>query len=130
MLRFDLKGAIAFVLLAGLLIRALTPLGYMPAAEGSGLLFELCPDQMPAGFVLQSKDSSARHHHHTNSDEGQQSTEPDQCQVGHLLFSAMAAEQAVAKFIITRAESPRSFPPNQGASRRTASVYQPRAPPY
>ena len=34
--------------LALLSLRALTPDGYMPAAADSGLLFELCPEGMPA----------------------------------------------------------------------------------
>jgi len=123
------KRSAVFVLLAGLLLRALTPLGYMPAAPSSGLLFELCPDQVPPGFVLQDAGKSAHHHHHGNSDDARPGTETDQCQIGHLLFSAVAADQAVAQIGDTPAATTHFIPLIQTVSRLTLSVYQSRAPP-
>lgn len=119
------------VLFSGLLLRALTPLGYMPAAPGSGLLFELCPDQIPPGFVLQDAGNSAHHHHHHhgNSDDAPPSTEPDQCQIGHLLFSAVAADNAVTQIGDAPAADTHFSPLVRTVSRLTVSVYQSRAPP-
>ena len=39
------------LLSAALLLRAVSPAGYMPAAAGTGLLFEFCPEGIPAGFM-------------------------------------------------------------------------------
>lgn len=60
----------------------------MPASVGSGLLFELCPDQLPAGFVLPGEGHSHQHHHQSPDDNAP--TEPDSCQIGHILSSAAA----------------------------------------
>jgi len=109
-------------------LRALTPLGYMPATAGSGLLFELCPDQLPAGFVVQNADASA-HHHHGNSDDTQSTAEADQCQIGHLLFSAVATDPAVGEFSAAPTATDFSVLPIQTFSCLTLSVYQSRAPP-
>lgn len=129
MLRTAFKQTAVFALLAGLLFRALTPLGYMPAAPGNGLLFELCPDQISSGFVFNDAGTSA-HHHHGNSDDARTTAEPDQCQIGHLLFSAIAADSTVALFIAALPASDQTSPPSQTISRLTASAYQSRAPPY
>jgi len=80
-----------WTLLAGLLLRAATPVGYMPGSAGSGLLFELCPGQLPAGFVLPGAQQGHDHHNHAGhgADDTRQA-EPDTCQMGHLLSSAVA----------------------------------------
>jgi hypothetical protein len=129
MLRIAFKQTAVFALLAGMLLRALTPLGYMPAAPGSGLLFELCPDQLPAGMVFQGAGAST-HHHHGNSDDAEQTAEPDQCQIGHLLFSAVAVDQAVALFNAAAPAIDRVFLPTQTFPHPTVSVYQSRGPPH
>lgn len=90
MMRPAFRHAAVLVLLAGLILRAATPLGYMPAAPGSGLLFELCPGQLPAGLTLPGTSPAHDHHHHGADDKSQ--PEPDQCPIGHLLTSAMAAD--------------------------------------
>ena len=61
MQRADFTRYPALALTAALVLRALMPLGYMPAAPGSGLLFELCPDQLPPGISMAH---GAAHHHH------------------------------------------------------------------
>jgi hypothetical protein len=71
---------------AGLLLRAAAPLGYMPASVGSGLLFEMCPGQLPAGLVLPGATPTHKHHHHGT--EAETPDETDTCQIGHLLLSA------------------------------------------
>ena len=77
-------------LLAGLILRAATPLGYMPASPGNGLLFELCPGQLPAGVVL--RDTASGHEHHHRSTDDNSPAEPDACQIGHLLTSIAAPD--------------------------------------
>ena len=129
MLRSAYKQLAVFALLGGLVLRALTPLGYMPATAGSGLLFELCPDQLPAGFMAQNADASS-HHHHGNSDDTQPAAEADQCQIGHLLFSAVAADPAVDNFNSAPTAADFSVLAIQTFSCLTLSVYQSRAPPH
>jgi len=80
-----------FLLLAALLMRAGIPDGYMPAAPGSGLLFELCPAGVPAGF-MSALSGSDHHHHHGKSDASESHFDSGQCPIGHLLSSAMAFE--------------------------------------
>ena len=75
---------IAFAMLG---LRALTPLGYMPASAGTGLLYELCPEGMPAEIMHAL--SGGGHHHHHGGDKGGAS---ESCPVGHMLASAMAAD--------------------------------------
>jgi len=129
MLRTVFKQTAVFALLAGLLFRALTPLGYMPAAPGSGLLFELCPDQLPAGIVFQDAGTST-HHHHGNPDEAQQTAETDQCQIGHLLFSAVAVDQAITLPDAAPNTTDQAYLPIRTFPHLTVSVYQPRGPPH
>jgi hypothetical protein len=129
MLRSTFKQTAVFALLVGMLFRALTPLGYMPAAPGSGLLFELCPEQIPSGFVFENAGAPTHQHHHGNSDV-EQTAEPDQCQIGHLLFSAVAVDQTVAQLDAAAPAKDVSSSPIQTFSRLTISVYQSRAPPH
>ena len=122
------KQAAVFALLTGLLLRALTPIGYMPGTAGSGFLFELCPDQLPAGVNLY--DASASHqHHHGDPGSEEQSASPDQCQIGHLLFSAVAVHEASAPPYPAPDTTDQTFLPALTFSNRTDSVYQPRGPP-
>lgn len=86
------KNVAMLALLLGLALRAAMPLGYMPAAAGTGLLFELCPDRLPANVTLAGTPASG-HHHHSESDSGSQpAAEVDTCQIGHLLMSAAAID--------------------------------------
>jgi len=127
MFRTAYKQATVIALFAGLVFRALTPLGYMPAAAGSGLLFELCPEGLPAGLVFQEAGGSSHHHH--GHDDSQQTAEPDQCQIGHLLFSAVAADPTMAQLDEVPSEIDLTFSSPPTYARLTASVYQSRAPP-
>ena len=80
------RRAAAAILLATLLVRASIPDGYMPAAPGSGLLFELCPTGMPAGF---GESPQHAHHHHDAATSSSQ-VDPEQCPIGHMLAAAVA----------------------------------------
>lgn len=79
---------VALLLLATLAMRAAIPDGYMPSRVGSGLLFELCPSGVPAGFLDALAGRSMSHHHgHESSDEGHFNA--SQCPIGHFLSFAM-----------------------------------------
>ena len=68
-------------------VRALTPLGYMPASAGTGLLYELCPEGMPAE-IMHALSGGGHHHHHG----GEKSGASESCPIGHMLASAVAAD--------------------------------------
>ncbi len=87
--RANRKFLTILVLLPGIVLRAATPAGYMPASADSGLLFELCPEQLPAGVMLSTGDAHG-HHHHEDTEAA-----ADHCQLGHLLIT-VAGGEAVA----------------------------------
>jgi len=112
------------MLLAALVMQASIPLGYMPAAPGSGLLFELCPAGMPAGF---SRSMGHAHHHGEMPDEGGQVDE-DPCPIGHLLSVVVAVDSfwlldALAALPI------RIIEPVLPARSRAAAQHRSRGPP-
>lgn len=78
-----------FIALVMLGVRALTPLGYMPASAGSGLLYELCPEGMPAEILHRLSGGGHHHHHHHGDDQAGPS---ESCPIGHMLASAMAID--------------------------------------
>jgi len=129
MYRIDFKHTAAALLFAGLLLRALTPVGYMPGTMGGEFLFELCPEQLPPGIIAPDTGSATHQHHHNNSGETPSETEADNCQVGHLLFSAIAADQTDSTPIVNLTSS--SYSPLLVEYSPYARVfsYQSRAPP-
>ena len=78
------------LLSAALLLRAAIPAGYMPAAAGSGLLFEFCPEGIPAEFMQILTGESG--HEHGHMDHGDSGHHDHQCPVGHMLLSAAAVD--------------------------------------
>ncbi len=115
-------------LLAGLLLRAAIPVGYMPAAAGSGLLFELCPDQLPPGVTLPALSAADGHHHHDHH-AGDGEGGVDQCQIGHLLLSAFAVDSSTPD---EQVSSPAPLSPLASADVNVAQpriAFRPRAPP-
>ncbi|MCP5092435.1 MAG: hypothetical protein GY949_16090 [Gammaproteobacteria bacterium] len=127
MLRPALKHSALLILLAGLILRAATPLGYMPASPGSGLLFELCPGQLPAGFNLASGTSGHDHHGHGVEDKSQ--PEPDQCPIGHLLSSAVAVDDGLSVDIASLQPAEIPIPPYAGRLSASLAPYRSRGPP-
>ncbi len=81
----------ALLLVAALLLRAVIPAGYMPAAAGSGLWFELCPEGVPTEWT-EFLTGATGHHHHGNADGENTGDDDHQCPVGHMLLSAAAAD--------------------------------------
>jgi len=129
MLRRSYQNFVIASVLAVFALRALAPVGYMPSAAGDGLLFELCPERLPPGFVLSS--SSSHHDHHNQAAPGtpQAKESADQCQIGHLLFSAIAIDAPASEAIQSKPVA--EFIPSAitTISRTTASAYRSRAPP-
>ena len=109
--------------LAVLLLRALTPDGYMPATQGSGLLFELCPDGVPAGFM---HSLGGGHHHHHSDDSTVSGSE--QCPIGHMLASAFAIDIDAPVDAAPAAALPVPFTSISSWRQQTAN-YRSRAPP-
>jgi hypothetical protein len=96
MLRSHRQQSFAFlVLLSTLAMRAAIPEGFMPSAIGSGLLYELCPSAVPAGVmqVLRANKGHGGHHaHHHNAEHSKH--DGNQCEIGHLLASAVAVDMS------------------------------------
>ena len=78
------------LLCAVLLLRAAIPAGFMPAAAGSGLLFDLCPERVPA--QLMDLLSGAHHHGHGAMDKGEGGHDEHRCPFGLMLLHAAAVD--------------------------------------
>ena len=113
-------------------MRAAIPAGYMPAASGSGLLFELCPDGIPTEFIEFLTGGAAQHHphaahagsgHHDHDGYGDH-----QCLVGHMLLSAAAVDDGLLSDTV-----PVSSPPAETGNRlyfdASRPGYRSRGPP-
>ena len=105
-------------------LRALTPDGYMPGSNGSGLLFELCPSGMPP-VIMQALAGEGHHHHHHGSDDN---SGTEQCPIGHMLASAVAvdtgAQSEIAPTVAVSNDTPVFI-----AWRSSPTAYRSRAPP-
>ncbi len=120
------------VLLTGTLLRAFVPAGYMPAAPGKGLLFELCHDGMPPA-IMAALDGHG-HGHGSHGEHGHDTSDSDDragltCSIGHLLsFAVIDAVDAVEPALI----SPASFTSAELPSLQVAAptrAFSARAPP-
>lgn len=85
---------VLLLLVSALLLRAGIPDGYMPAAPGSGLLFELCPSGVPAGF-MQALSGGDRHQHHDMPGAAEAHFDASQCPIGHLLSGTVAPDDVL-----------------------------------
>jgi len=112
--------------LATLSLRALTPDGYMPGSAESGLLYELCPDGMPAE-IMQSLVGGGHHHHHGGSDSAPVSG-TEQCPIGHMLGSAVAVDSGSTPDVSPDAPVFDDMPFAM-LFQASATVYRSRAPP-
>ena len=113
--------------LVALSLRALTPDGYMPGSERSGLLYELCPDGMPAE-IMQALAGDLHHHHHHGSEEGASVTGTEQCPIGHMLASALAVDTGALPELAPDAQAYSDVPATI-LLRAGATAYRSRAPP-
>ena len=116
--------------LVTLLLRALTPEGYMPGSRGSGLLFELCPEGMPP-VVMQALSGGGSHHHHHEGHDGNSGAAlpgTEQCPIGHMLASAFAVDLAPQAALVPSLP-PLVEPPATVTRQRRVVEYRSRAPP-
>ncbi len=79
---------------AALLLRAVIPAGYMPAAAGSGLLFEFCPEGIPAEFMQVLAGGAETQHGHDHGGHDEADNDDHHCPIGHLLLSAAAVDDS------------------------------------
>ena len=118
--------------LATLVLRALTPEGYMPGSRDSGLLFELCPEGMPPGLMRAIAGDSGHHHHHHHQGDGENDGDSmsgtEQCPIGHMLASALAVDVTAHALVLpelpTLVEIPETLIP-----QRHVVEYRSRSPP-
>jgi hypothetical protein len=86
------------------LLRAFVPAGYMPAAPGQGLLFELCDSALPTSFAA-ALDVHAHHGEHDgHSAHGEHSAFGD-CSFGHILAGASIDAPDVAELPVEPADT-------------------------
>ena len=121
--------ALVTVLMAGVVLRAFIPAGYMPAAPGKGLLFELCHDGLPVSFMtaLEGHGHHTGHGGHGGHDEHAAAGD---CIIGHILSMAFIDEiQSVEPAF---QPSPGIFisAPLRQLLRGYSGVYSARAPPF
>ncbi len=113
--------------LAMLSLRALTPDGYMPGSAESGLLYELCPEGMPAE-IMQALAGDGGHHHHGDSDDSASVSGTEQCPIGHMLISAIAMDTGEVSDVSPDTTS-FDHTPVAVVIRTRATAYRSRAPP-
>ena len=113
------------VLLAGIVMRAFIPAGYMPAAPGKGLLFELCHDGLPAGF-MQALGGHGHHEGHGGPDDHAAGGD---CSIGHILSLAFIDEADTTPPAIQPTLGILVAAPLQQLLRGHSAVYSARAPP-
>ena len=113
------------VLLAGFVLRAFVPAGYMPAAPGKGLLFELCHDGMPAGFM----EALGGHGHHSGHGDHDEHSGGGDCSMGHILSLAFIDEIDAPQAAIPPSPDILAAAPLQRLLRGRTGVYSARAPP-
>ena len=113
------------VLLAGVVLRAFVPAGYMPAAPGKGLLFELCHDGLPAGFMK----ALGGHTHHAGHGGHDDHAAGGDCGIGHILSMAVIDEVDAPQSMNLSAPGIFVAAPLQRLLRGHTAVYSARAPP-
>ena len=113
------------VLMAGVLLRAFVPAGYMPAAPGKGLLFELCHDGLPAGFMR----SLGGHDHHAGHGSHDDHSSGGDCSIGHILSLAFIDASETAQPAVQPPQLSFIAIPLQRLLRGYSGVYSARAPP-
>lgn len=113
------------LLSAALLLRAAIPAGYMPAAAGSGLLFEFCPEGISVEFMqILAGDTG---HDHSHGDDGVDH-DKHKCPVGHMLLSAAAVDNA-AEIILAPAVQALIANSYYSFTSVSRTHYQSRGPP-
>ena len=98
-MRRTLRPQIFLALAATLLLRAMIPAGFMPAAIGAGFPLQVCPSGLPDGALARLAGEHAAHHHHAGhghhghhdpagSGDGGHAYSAEQCPIAHLIAAA------------------------------------------
>jgi hypothetical protein len=116
------------VLLTGVLLRAFIPAGYMPAAPGKGLLFELCHDGLPVSFMA-ALDGHGHHAGHGGHGGHEEHAAAGDCSIGHILSMAVIDEVDAPQAAILPSPGILITIPLQQLLRGYSGVYFARAPP-
>ncbi|WP_405227873.1 hypothetical protein [Lentisalinibacter sediminis] len=98
-MRRILRPHIFLALAATLLLRAIIPAGFMPAAIGAGFPLQVCPSGLPDGALTRLAGEHAAHHHHGhhghhdagdggNGGNGGHVYSAEQCPIAHLIAAA------------------------------------------
>ena len=116
------------LLTAAMLLRGFVPAGYMPAAAGSGFLFEFCPEGVPAGFMQVLSGDTGQSVHQHGHDHGDESGDGHHCPIGHMLSSAAAVDDAQAADIVAAPRADVTVTPYYFTIAPRAN-YEPRGPP-
>jgi hypothetical protein len=124
------------LLLVAVVVRALIPAGFMPAADRPFTL-EICPDGFPAQLL--HHDEHAAHHHHAQTDSGSPNAEKGSQEHGaaraeHCVFAAAAGVGPAPQIALLLAPIETGAAPLFTLTSRTPAltrhrVQQPRAPP-
>jgi hypothetical protein len=93
----------------------------MPAASGSGLLFVLCPDQLP-GLAM-----PAAHSAHVHGDG--KSAQADACDFGHLMSAAAITEVSPEFGLVAQPQPAHAVRGRSLVSIATRTGRHARAPP-
>lgn len=113
--------------------RALTPLGYMPAAAAEGGPFILCPSGSQAELVqyLESRRTNAGHaghHHHGGGADHERHGDGSECPIGASFAAAVPTTLAAIDTLAPRAEAP-LLPVVAPIVSAAQTRYHSRAPP-
>ena len=113
---------------AAFLLRALVPAGYMVAAPGQGLLFELCHEGMPPEIMaaIAGHEHGHAHHGHHGGDEAANGD----CSVGHLLNMAMIDAADRIEIVVVPAVWPADSAAADSISLLRRYSSPPRGPPF
>ena len=119
------------IVAAGFLLRALVPAGYMPAAPGTGLLFELCHEGVPAAvFAVLAGDEPGSAHHGHHGHHGGEAAAEGSCSIGHLLSLAMIDAVDSIEMAAEPAFLPSAPPVADSVSIPRRYSSPPRGPPH
>ncbi len=109
--------------LAGVLLRAAIPAGYMPASLADGWFVELCPDGWPAAAVV-----ALFGHEHAHAHHGEQPDSFADCQLGGIAAAAVGTVDIAAA--LPAAHAAVTPPQDRPAARdRGRDAFRPRGPP-
>jgi len=140
-----LRPQIFLALAATLLLRAMIPAGFMPAAIGAGFPLQVCPSGLPDGALQRLAGAHANHDHndhhghqghhahhdqhgHGDGHDGGHAYSAEQCPIAHLLAAAaLPVSLLPAPPILPAPPVTAPAPRHQAAAR--VHPYHPRGPP-